>query len=72
MNRTRHVFMGSAAALSLVAVGAAFAHHGWSGYQDAIQKVGTQVSVEGYQHKTDPGEMRAERITVDGKTVELR
>jgi hypothetical protein len=35
-------------------------------------KVGTQVSVEGYQHKTDPGEMRAERITVDGKTVELR
>jgi hypothetical protein len=35
-------------------------------------KVGTSVSVEGYQHKTDPGEMRAERITVDGKTVELR
>ena len=35
-------------------------------------KVGSNVSVEGYQHKTDPGEMRAERITVDGKTVELR
>jgi Family of unknown function (DUF6152) len=35
-------------------------------------KVGTTVSVEGYQHKTDAGEMRAERITVDGKTVELR
>ena len=35
-------------------------------------RVGSNVSVEGYQHKTDPGEMRAERITVDGKTVELR
>lgn len=35
-------------------------------------KVGTSVSVEGYQHKTAAGEMRAERITVDGKTVELR
>jgi hypothetical protein len=35
-------------------------------------KVGSTVSVEGYQHKMDPGEMRAERITADGKTVELR
>lgn len=35
-------------------------------------KPGTQVSVEGYQHKTDAGELRAERITVAGKTVELR
>ncbi len=35
-------------------------------------KVGSNVAVEGYQHKTDPGEMRAERIIVDGKTVELR
>lgn len=35
-------------------------------------KVGTSVSVEGYQHKTEAAEMRAERITVDGKTVELR
>lgn len=35
-------------------------------------EVGTTVSVEGYQHKMDPGEMRAERITVEGKTVELR
>ena len=35
-------------------------------------RVGTNVSVEGYQHKTDAEEMRAERITVDGKTVELR
>jgi hypothetical protein len=30
------------------------------------------ASVEGYQHKTDPVEMRAERLTVNGKTVELR
>ena len=35
-------------------------------------KVGSNVSVEGYQHKTDTVEMRAERITVNGKTVELR
>lgn len=35
-------------------------------------KPGTEVSVEGYQHKTDADELRAERITVDGKTVELR
>ena len=42
------------------------------GLTPEMLKVGTNVSVEGYQHKTDPGEMRAERITVDGKTVELR
>lgn len=35
-------------------------------------KVGTEASVEGYEHKTDQNEMRAERITVNGKTVELR
>ena len=35
-------------------------------------KPGTTVSVEGYQHKTDASELRAERITVSGKTVELR
>ena len=42
------------------------------GLTPELLKVGTTVSVEGYQHKTDAGEMRAERITVDGKTVELR
>jgi hypothetical protein len=42
------------------------------GLTSEMLKVGTNVSVEGYQHKSDPGEMRAERITVDGKTVELR
>jgi hypothetical protein len=99
--------------------GAAFAHHGWSGYETDIQtvkgvidqssyesphgsihlktadktwvvvlappsrmsnrgltqemlKAGTQVSVDGYQHKNDKSELRAERISVDGKTIELR
>jgi hypothetical protein len=42
------------------------------GLTPEMLKVGTSVSVEGYQHKTEAGEMRAERITVDGKTVELR
>jgi hypothetical protein len=119
VNRMRHVFMGTAAALLLGIYAIAFAHHGWSGYQTEIQKlsgvieessyasphgsirlkagdkawhvvlappsrmtnrgltpemlkVGTTVSVEGYQNKTDADEMRAERITVEGKTVELR
>jgi hypothetical protein len=119
MNRMRHVFMGTGAALLLAICSAALAHHGWSGYGSDIQKVsgtieessyvsphgsirlkagdkiwlvilappsrmtnrgltpemlkvGSSASVEGYQHKSDPGEMRAERITVDGKTVELR
>lgn len=35
-------------------------------------KTGIAVTVEGYQNKADAKEMRAERITVDGKTVELR
>jgi hypothetical protein len=33
---------------------------------------GTTARVEGYPNRTDPQEMRAERITIDGKTVELR
>jgi hypothetical protein len=33
---------------------------------------GKTATVVGYRHKRDPQEMRAERITVDGKTVELR
>lgn len=35
-------------------------------------KAGTQVTVEGYQNRSKPEEMRAERIIVGGKTVELR
>jgi aspartyl/asparaginyl-tRNA synthetase len=33
---------------------------------------GTQVTVEGYVNRNKPDEMRAERITVANKTVELR
>ena len=32
----------------------------------------TAAKVEGYVHLKDKSEMRAERITIDGKTVELR
>jgi hypothetical protein len=35
-------------------------------------KVGANVSVEGYRHMKDPSEMRAERISLSGKTFELR
>ena len=35
-------------------------------------KPGTQATVVGYPSRTEPTEMRAERITLDGKTVELR
>jgi hypothetical protein len=34
--------------------------------------VGTVVSIEGYPSTRTPNEMRAERITVAGKTFELR
>jgi hypothetical protein len=33
---------------------------------------GKQATVVGYASKTDGDEMRAERITIDGKTTELR
>lgn len=34
--------------------------------------VGQQASVYGYPHRTKADEMRAERITIGGKTTELR
>ena len=34
--------------------------------------VGTTATVVGYPHRSDAGEMRAERITIQGKTAELR
>ncbi len=34
--------------------------------------VGGTASVYGYPHRTKPDEMRAERITIGGKTTELR
>ncbi|HXH83447.1 MAG TPA: DUF6152 family protein [Candidatus Tectomicrobia bacterium] len=33
---------------------------------------GTKATVVGYPNRTDADEMRAERITIDGKTTELR
>lgn len=35
-------------------------------------KPGTQATVVGYPNRTDPQEMRAERITIAGRTTELR
>jgi hypothetical protein len=35
-------------------------------------KPGASVTVEGYPNRDKPEEMRAERIIVDGKTIELR
>jgi hypothetical protein len=105
---------------SVVVVGGAGAHHGWSGY-DASKVLtltgtikefgyehphgsvrlatpdktwivvlappsrmenrglkremlvpGTSATVVGYPNRTEPDEMRAERITIAGKTTELR
>jgi len=39
--------------------------------RDAL-KTGASATVEGYANRNKPEEMRAERITVSGKTVELR
>lgn len=39
--------------------------------RDAI-KVGGTATLMGYPHKTDAAELRAERITIAGKTTELR
>lgn len=35
-------------------------------------KAGMQATVEGHQSRQDPVEMRAERIILNGKTIELR
>jgi len=42
------------------------------GLTEDMLTVGKAVSVEGYVHKTNTTEMRAERISLDGKTIELR
>lgn len=39
--------------------------------KDAL-KPGTTATVVGYPNRTDPVEMRAERITIAGRTTELR
>jgi len=42
------------------------------GLAKAAIAAGATVTVEGYPHRSKADEMRAERITADGKTVELR
>lgn len=42
------------------------------GLPAAMLKAGVAAQVEGYPKRGDAQEMRAERITIDGKTVELR
>ena len=42
------------------------------GLSKDLLKRGTTVTVVGYANRGNPEEMRAERIIVDGKTIELR
>ena len=42
------------------------------GLEKGALKPGASVTVEGYANRDKPEEMRAERISVNGKTVELR
>jgi len=42
------------------------------GLAKELLKPGSEATVEGYASRGKPEEMRAERITVGGKTVELR
>lgn len=121
MSLTHTIRRGALAILSsLLIAGVAFAHHGWSSYDEtkpltvdgtiktsswanphgtatfeadgktwevvlaptsrmqarglteAMIAAGTKARIVGYAHKTQANEMRAERITVGEKTVELR
>jgi len=42
------------------------------GLSPEMLKVGAMVRLVGYPHRENANEMRTERITVEGKTVELR
>lgn len=42
------------------------------GLEKAMLVAGTRATVVGYPHRNDASEMRAERITINGKTTELR
>ena len=42
------------------------------GLPSSMLAPGTKAAVVGYPSRTDPAEMRAERIIIAGKTVELR
>lgn len=42
------------------------------GLQKEWLKSGAAITVEGYANRNKPEEMRAERVTINGKTIELR
>ena len=42
------------------------------GLAQGMLKPGNQATVMGYPNRSKPDELRAARITIDGKTVELR
>jgi hypothetical protein len=42
------------------------------GLSKEMLKAGGEASVEGYPNRDKPEELRAERITIQGKTIELR
>lgn len=42
------------------------------GATEKLVAVGKTVTAMGYRSRSDPDEIRAERITIDGKTVEMR
>ncbi|MDQ5848322.1 MAG: DUF6152 family protein [Pseudomonadota bacterium] len=42
------------------------------GLEKGMLKPGASVTVEGYANREKPEEMRAERIIIDGKAIELR
>jgi hypothetical protein len=42
------------------------------GLEKGMLKPGTTATVEGYANRDKPEELRAERITINGKTIELR
>lgn len=42
------------------------------GLPRATLRAGAAATVVGYPNRTDPGELRAERIAIGGKTTELR
>ena len=42
------------------------------GLEKGMLKPGASATVEGYANRDKPEELRAERILIDGKTIELR
>lgn len=65
--------VGAVALFCAIGVMPAAAHHGWSGYDASKELTLTaKATVVGYPNRSNADEMRAERITIDGATVELR